>query len=204
MSAESIRPSAPAAPPVGITFSTQDVSQSTWLDNLRKVKEEDISELIIYCRFTIYSLEAELSDRPIAQEDNTLSTYFDTIQSQAQQINASNFVPEKQDLNDYGPFLAQEPSDSCDIEAARLFLWLVSRIMGWSHALLILHSLGKHKLKRLSEGRRVKLIKFMREKGESLFCPKLQEEAKNLGLTEQSMTPAPYVIELTKPVQVPT
>jgi hypothetical protein len=68
----------------------------------------------------------------------------------ANQINEEGLANEHElHLNQLCTFLA-DPDDAQternEIKIVRQYLWLVSRVIGWSYVLLILYSLGKHKL----------------------------------------------------------
>lgn len=71
---------------------------------------------------------------------------------------------------------------------ARQYLWLISRVVGWSYALLILCALGKHRIQRLDEDQRVKLIKYINKRRSSLFCPKLEDPATQCNLHQIRMS----------------
>ena len=113
----------------------------------------------------------------------------------ANQINEEGLTNEHElYLNQLCTFLA-DPDDAQternEIKIVRQYLWLVSRVVGWSYVLLILCTLGKHKLQKLDEDRRIKLVKHIVQNRGSLSCPRLEQKATHYNLCQIRMTLPP-------------
>ena len=105
-------------------------------------------------------------------------------------------------LNNLHTYLAGPDDARNEIKVVRQFLWLVSRVIGWSYALLILCTLGKHKLQKLDEDRRVKLVKYITQHRGSLFCPGLEVKAVRCNLHQIRMTIPPCLVTSSELLQI--
>ena len=148
--------------PISITFTTPTNPEFKRLDSLRGLREEEIEEIIIQLHGALAAFSAELTDRNRPWEDST-SDYCNRLQKKANEINRCG-LPEKyklsMDLLPTSPMaLGNGQPDRQDAKIARQFLLLVSRVMGWAFALLILVTLDKTTVLQLNEDQRVRILK---------------------------------------------
>lgn len=118
----------------------------------------------------------------------------------ANRINTRSLTDEHEDyLKNLYSFLADSRDaqiERNETKVARQYVWLVSRVIGWSYALLILCALSKHRLQKLDEDRRVKLVKHITQHRASLFCPKLKNKAIRCKLHQIRMNSPLYIVIL--------
>lgn len=62
------------------------------------------------------------------------------------------------------------------------YIHFVSTTVGWSYGLLILHTLGRHNVAKLSNDQRLKLIQYVKDHHVILHAPSLEREARTRGL----------------------
>jgi hypothetical protein len=151
--------------PISITFGTPTNPSFQWYDSFKGLADEELKEIVIHCRSATAAFFTEFSDRRKPWKDRTLEDYHDMLLENANRINRRGLTDKhKGYLKNLYPFLA-DPGDAQiernETKVARQYLWLVSRVIGWSYALLILCALGKHRLQKLDEDRRVKLVKYI-------------------------------------------
>lgn len=192
-------------PPITITLNPPANRSFTLFDSFQDLSDEELSEIVVQCRSATAAFFAELSDRQKPWDDYMLEHHCETIQQHANRINGAGLTTEYTDqLRDVHTFLA-DPSDAQAEHkgqtVARHFLWLVSRVMGWSYALLILCALGRNRVQRLDEDQRVKIVKFISKWRGSLYCWELGEKAIEYRLDQICMV-IHCIITSTKPSQV--
>ncbi len=180
--------------PISITFATPTNPEFKWLDSLRGLREEEIEEIIIHLHGALAAFFAELTDRNRPWEDSTLKDYCNKLQKKANEINRRG-LPEGHKLSlDLLPksptALSSVQPDRQDIKIARQFLWLVSRVIGWAFAILILLTLDKTTVLKLNEDQRVKILKHISQHRDSLYCRALEDKATQAQL-EQTRTSLP-------------
>lgn len=164
--------------PINIIFRTPTNPNFTWLDNFKGVEDQELDEIAIHCRSATAAIFTELSDRRNPWKDRTLEDYQAMLLKNAHQINEEGLTYEHEVyLDNLYTYLAGPGDARNEVKMVRHFLWLVSRVMDWSYALLLLCTLGKHRLQKLDEDRRVKLIKYITQDRDSLSCPTLKDRA---------------------------
>lgn len=164
--------------PISIIFRTPTNPNLTWLDTFRGITDEELDEFAIHCRNATAAIFTELSDRRNPWKDRTLEKYKDKLLRNAYQINKEGLTDgHKAYLDNLYLYLAGPGDTRNEIKLVRQFLWLVSRVTDWSYALLLLCSLGKHRLQKMDEDRRVKLIKHVTQHRDLLSCPVLRDRA---------------------------
>lgn len=178
-----------------IIFSTPTNPKFQWFDSFKDLTDKELNEIAIHCRSATAALFTELSDRRRPWKDQKLEDYQDILLKKANQINEKGLTNEHEHyLNQLYTFLA-DPDDAQternEIKIARQYLWLVSRVIGWSYVLLIFYTLGKDKLQKLDEDRRTKLVKHIVQNRDSLSCPRLGEQATHCNLCQIRMTLPP-------------
>ena len=193
--------------PISITFSTPTVSSCGWIDSFEEFEDEEIEEIILQCRSATAAFEAALSNRRNPSKDIALEGHYDALLENANDINRSGLTEDHEGrLKDVHSFLIDSEGNAQTehhaAKAARQYLWLVSRVTGWSYALLMLCTFGKNKVQRLSEDHRVNLIKHINEHRHSLFCPRLEDKAIKCSLDQIRMDLPLYIIISTKPSQI--
>lgn len=177
---------------ISITFGTPANPKFRWVDSFEGLTDEELDEIVVHCRSATAAFFTELSDRRQPRKDFTLEGYYDKLLKDANHINKKGFTEEHAlQLNHLYKSLA-DPGNAQDerneIKAARHFLWLVSKVIGWPYALLILCTLGKHKMRKLNEDQRVKLIKYITKHRGMLFCPRLKDKAIQCDLHQIRMS----------------
>ena len=164
--------------PISIVFRTPSNPNFTWFDTFKSITDEELDEFAIHCRNATAAIFTELSDRRNPWKDRTLENYQDMLLKNAHQINQGELNSEHEVyLDNLHTYLAGPGDARKDVKVATQFLWLLSRITDWSYALLLLCSLGKHRLQKMDEDRRVKLIRYIIQDRDSLFCPVLKDRA---------------------------
>lgn len=159
--------------PITITFSTSTVPGFEWIDSFKDLEDKAIEEILVYCRIATAAFEDELSHRRIPKADLAFENYCDMIRNQADIIRTTGLnATHHKSLNyELPPFLSHE-SKHHTLEAAKQFLWFVSRVLDRSYSLLIFCALRKT-IARLSQVQRAKLIKHMNQDRDLLFCQEL-------------------------------
>jgi hypothetical protein len=178
-----------------IILSTPTNPKLQWFDSFKDLTDKELNEIAIHCRSATAALFTELSDRRHPWKDQKLDNYQDMLLKNANQINEEGLtIKHELYLNQLCTFLA-DPDDAQternEIKIVKQYLWLVSRVIGWSYVLLILYTLGKHKLQKLDEDRRIKLVKHIVQNRDSLSCPRLEEKATRCNLCQTRMTLPP-------------
>jgi len=173
---------------ITITFGTLANRDFRWFDNLEDLTTEELDEIAIQCRSATAAFLTELTDRRRPWTDCALEEYYVILQRDANHIKKKGLTQEHElRLQGVYTFLA-DPGDTQternEKKAARHFLWLISRVIGWSYALLTLCALGKNKVEKLDEDQRVKITKFIIQRRGSLFCSSLEERSVTCNLDQ--------------------
>lgn len=167
--------------PISIVFSTSNKDSFRWFDNLKALTDEELNEIIIHSRSATAAFFAELSDRCKPWTDENSLKYYGILWTTAEQINETGFTNQHETrIQDSYPLLADSETGETarsETKLARQFLWLISRVTCWAHALLILCALGRHAIQKMDDDQRAKLIQFIAQNHKPLFCRKLQEKA---------------------------
>lgn len=178
-------------PPITITFSTPANLDFRWFDNLEGLTTEELDEIVIQCRSATAAFLIELTDRRRPWRDYALEDYCDILQQTANRINKKGLTKEQElQLQGVYTYLADSgdtQAERNDKKVARHFLWLISRVIGWSYALLTLCALGKNKVEKLNEDQRVKITRFIIQFRGSLFCSSLEEMSMTCELNQIRM-----------------
>ena len=175
-----------------IILSTPTNPKFQWFDSFKDLTDKELNEVAVHCRSATAALFTELSDRRHPWKDQKLEDYQDMLLKNANQIKEEGLNNEHElYLDRLCTFLA-DPDDAqterIEIKMVRQYLWLVSRVIGWSYVLLILYTLGKDKLQKLDEDQRIKLVKHIVQNRDSLSCPRLEEKAIYCNLCQIRMT----------------
>lgn len=174
--------------PVEITFNTPTVPTFAWYESHKRLTNQELNELIIQCRGATAAFCAELNDRYNPTSGDTSQIHYQRLEQAAERINeqgnAEAYANNMQDL--YG--MLDDPDDTqterTPSKLARHFIWLVSRVVGWAHALLILCVLGRETVRKLNEYQRAKIITHVFERQDILYCQSLQDQAASCKLTQ--------------------
>ena len=179
---------------INITLATPDHPEVNWLDSSEGLEELEIEGIILILRGALAAFSAELSDRRQPWTDEALEDYKGKLQETAKQINEHRLTKQHElHLDNSRSSLSQagsaqiEGKESNQSKAGRQYLWLISNLIGWPYVLLIICALGKHKIERIDEDQRVKLLKYIAEHRESLFCRKLEDRAIQCQFQEKCM-----------------
>lgn len=179
---------------IDITLATPTHPGTNWLDSLEGLEKEEIEELITILRGALAALSAELTDRREPSTDRALEDYKEKLQKIAKQINKQGLTETHEgDLDNLKISLAQagsaqvEREESQPSKAGQQYLRFISNVIGWPYALLIFCALGKHKVERINEVQRVKLLKYVAEHRKLLFCRQLEDRAVQFRCQEKRM-----------------
>ena len=177
---------------ISIVFGTPTNPNFEWYDGFKDVTDDELDEIAIYCRSATAAVVTELSDRRNPWTDRTLADYQETLLENATLINIKGLTNEHEGYLDnlYG-YLAGPGNARNEVKIARQFLWLISKVTDWAQALLVLCTLGKHKLQKIDEDRRVKLVEYVVQHRDRLFCPLLKDEAVRCNLQQIRMNLPP-------------
>lgn len=186
---------------ISITFGAPTKPHFNWYDSFEGLTDEELDEIVLHCRSATAAFFSELSDRRKPWKDSTLEAYYDQLRRNANHINekglTKEYTPHLQGLYLYLADPDGRQDKRNDVKVARHFLWLVSRVIDWSYALLILCSLGRHKVQKDDEDQRVKLIKYIAINRATLNCPRLEDEATQCKLYEIRMSLPLYIVTST-------
>lgn len=183
--------------PAHIAFCTPQNSTFTWTETFKDIPTADLEHLSIECRSALDSLEAELAVRQ-ARVDIKLEDYYVKLQEKARTINDMGALTEqdKVTLMKAGTFLEALRSDridSCRTREIRKdgtiykrLLWLISRVVGFAYALLLVCSVSRAKLERLTAMQSAILVKYVAQNRVSLSSRKLEGKANDPGLGKTS------------------
>ena len=180
---------------IDITFATPTHPELRWSDSFEGLEEEEIEELVNNLRVALAAFSAELTDRRKPETDRKFEKYKQKLQETAKQINEQGLTKAHEEhLGSLKLILAQagsaqgERKESKNSKAGRQYLWLISNVIGWPYVLLFFCALGKHKVERINEDQRVKLLKYIVNRRESLFCRRLEDRTIQFRSQEERMS----------------
>ncbi len=183
--------------PAHITFCTPEKSTLPWTETFKDITIAELEHLIIECRSALDSLEGERVDRQ-APVDIKLGDCYVKLQEKARTINDMGALTEQDKLTlmEAGTFLEVVRSDridSCRNREIRKdgtiyirLLWLISRVVGFPYALLLVCSVSRSKLERLTAMQIAKLVRYVAQNRDSLSSRALEEKANDPGLGKAS------------------
>ena len=176
-------------PAISITFSAPAKPHFQWYDSFEELTDSEVTEFAFLCRNATAAFFSEVTERRNPYYSG-VEKHYTMLHQNANQINDHGITKvHEANLKDFELYMVG-PADSQDKrrdrQLARQFLWSISRVTHWSHVLLILCTLGKHKLQQLNDGQRVKLLKYIVRHGVALFCPKLEDRAAQYNLYQTS------------------
>ena len=163
---------------INLTLVTPTHPECNWLDSFESLKEEEIEGILLILRGALAAFSAELTDRRMPWPDHELQNYKKKLQETARQINEQELTrTHKANLDSLTGYAQHERKESKQSKAGKQYLWLISNVIGWPYVLLIICALGKHKIERIGDNQRVKLLKYIVKHRESLFCRRLEDRA---------------------------
>ena len=175
-----------------IAFDASTKSDFRWFDSFEGLKDEELEGFAIQCRNAAIAFINELSHRRNPRRDYILEQYHDRLLANADRINSRGLDDDDEvDLKNSSTYLADSrevQTQRSEERLARQYLWLVSRVIGSSYTLLILRALGKHRVHKLGENQRVKLMKYIIQHRRSLSCPRLRDKAIEYNLQDLRMS----------------
>ncbi|MCJ1379040.1 hypothetical protein MMC17_002139 [Xylographa soralifera] len=174
-----------------VTLSTSKLHSIQWINGLDGVEDEELKELAFCCRTAMYALETELAERGSPQDDQRLDKIFcKSLLANAQAITKSGTLSEEQSQQLEGSQSFVEllngnaVLDQHELKNARNFVWLIARWFGWPFGLLVICSLGKTKLRTMSDAHRIKILKYISKNRMLLYCNALHLMASKLHFYE--------------------
>ena len=184
--------------PISITFDTSINSCFQWYDSFKGLADKELEEIVVHCRSATTVFFIELSNRRKLWKNRTLENYHDMLLKNVNRINRRGLIDEHEGyLKNLYSFLADSKDaqiERNETKVARQYLWLVSRVIGWFYALLILCALSKHRLQKLDEDQRVKLVKYITQHRDFLFCSKLANKVFRCKLHHIRMNLPLYIL----------
>ena len=179
---------------IDITFALPADSKFRWLDGLDRLGEDEIEERILIHRGALSALSAELTDRREPWWGQSLEYCKNMLQKTARTINDQGLTPTHEKYLDcLTSFLIQaacaeaEEREGKTGKTTRQYLWLISRVIGWHYVLLIFCAQGKHKIEHLDEDQRIKLVIYIAQDQETLFCHRLQDKVIQCNFSKKCM-----------------
>lgn len=167
---------------IDITLTSSTHSEFHWLNSFKSLEEKDIEKTILILRDALTVFSAKLTDRRKSWTNQALEINKKKIQKTVKHINEQGLTEMHEvNLNSLKLSLTQaecaqtERKESKPSKAERQYLWLIPSVIDWPYCLLIICVLDKHKIKRINEDQRVKLLKYIVKHRKSLFCCKLEE-----------------------------
>ncbi len=183
--------------PAHIAFCTPKKSRFTWTETYKDISDAELEHLAIECRSAYESLEAEIAVRQ-ARVDIKLKDCYETLQKKARTIKDMGALTEQDKVNliEAGTFLEALRSDRIDFCRTRenrkdgtLYiqrLWLFSRVVGFEYALLLVCTVSRRKLEKLTAMQSAILVKYVAQNCDSLSSRALKEKANDPGLGKTS------------------
>lgn len=175
-------------PTINITFNTPRVPSFKWYESHERLTIQELNELVIQCRSATAAFSTELNDRhfPSPQDEETRARHQSLGQT-AEQINHQG-LGKAHLINMQGLYgMLDDPQGQAERTPSRLarhFIWLVSRILGWPYALLVLCTFGREIIRKLNESQRARIITHIFDNRNSLFCQPLQDQATSCNLDQ--------------------
>ena len=169
-----------------------------WTDTFERVEDIELEELIVECRYVLHSLEVELEAREAPKKDTNLGYYSIRLQGRARNINKRGVLSDMDilSLEEAGIFLGPLRSgyiNSSQTRSSRKvsqiyiqLLWLISRVVSPAYALLLIYSVPRSNVERLSSSQRASLVRDMARHCDLLLSRVLEEKANELGLCKTS------------------
>lgn len=181
---------------IDVIFSTPTYRQFRWWDNLKSLQEGEVEELIMNLRGALSAFSAELADRRQPWCDNKMENYKKLLQNTAQEINKQGLTQTHETyLDSLNSFLIEAGCGHQMNKTSRAmaqYLGFFSTVIGWPYVFLIFCTLGKYKIEHLNEDQRIKLLTYIAQNREMLFCRELQNKAIQRNLSKNCMNPDEY------------
>jgi hypothetical protein len=173
-----------------INFSTSDNAQLSWTDSYEGISSDELEKLKIECQTAVHSLDAELSDRK-SQIDPAFERDIGSDRALLNSsLNRGRLLGTEVENHDGADrFLRAlkdgltEPPDST--RGDRIYghsLYLLSKVAGPAYVLLVICSLGKNRVQRMSPRRRVNLIRYIKQHEDLLYSPFFKSKAEESSL----------------------
>lgn len=166
---------------INITFGTPNGLNLQWFNSFDRLADGELDQLALLCCNAISALHVEILDRREPWDDQTIEKYYIELLESAIRINKDGLTSQHNSHLVEPYTLLKDPppntKESNDIKTFRRYLWSISKVAGWSYALLVLCTMGKHKMQKLDEHQRVKLLKRIVQHRDVLFCPSLEQVA---------------------------
>jgi len=185
--------------PAHIAFSTPKKPRFLWTDSFEDVGTAELEELLVECRNALHSIDAELAARSDPQVDTNLTNCYAKLQAKALSINRLGALSDQDrtSLEKARTFLGALKSGNIRYSQTRetrkgygnfeRLVWLTSRVAGPAFALLLICSLEKRTLDRLTSSRSTILLKHVVQNCDSLSSRVLEEKAIEFGLSTGSI-----------------
>ena len=180
--------------PINITLTSPNYPKFSWSDDLKSLGDGEIEEFTIILRGALSAFSAELADRFKPRKDQEFEHLKNLLQEAAQQINEQGLnATHERYLESLSPLLIQTEDNKVFLKtdahqmrekSMRQYFRIVSKVVDRPYVLLIICALGKHRIMFLREYHRIKLVKYIAQNQETLFCRRLQD------LPDQSKIPS--------------
>lgn len=160
-----------------VIFSTSAKKNFTWIDGLEDVTNEDITELIFHCEWSIAALVAECSKRKRASTEPEESlNHFKVIEENAEAVHKDDGLNKKQkslwDKN--RPYLIQlhcnrpVQGERYSHRICRQLCLQIQRWTNWTLTILLLISFGRENIYKIHISQAVQLAQLINAHQESL------------------------------------
>ena len=164
---------------IQISFNAPGQPDLHWPDffsSLTSITSEQLNEIVNQCHWASVAFYTELSDRREPWLDTRLKTYYKALRENADEINKMGYNKRHRACMDDLYELLDEAARP-DQRRAGEFLWLISKVIGWHYALLILCAFGKAQIQKMDEHQRIKILNYITQNRKVLYCRKLENEA---------------------------
>lgn len=171
----------------GIVFSTSNNFQFTWLDEFEGIETWEFEALILECRSAISAFLTELNHRKhVTARDTKHEKLQHKLISAAKRFDESGL--QKEDAKfilDRKPTLQMTLARSLEVTSNQPdfyldLLWLIRRLIGNTHLLLVICTIAKTSVKTRESA--MALVRFTAQNSEDLFCVALESRAMELGI----------------------
>ena len=160
---------------ISISYHTPTKPDCPSFGGLAGLPDNELDEIARQLRSATAAISAELSNRHGTKEAKA-DKYCDDLLEKANIIKSEGSTSDqKGSIREFLAYITDPSLVHRNIKRGKRFLWLVSSTTGWSYAILLFHVLGKRKIQRLCEAERVKLVEYVAQNRDLLYCPTLDD-----------------------------
>lgn len=158
---------------ISISYHTPTKPDCPSFGGLAGLPDNELDEIAFQLRSATAAVSTELSKRHGTKE---AKVDCDDLLEKANIVKSEGSTSDqKGSIRNFLTYMTGPGLVHRNIKKGQRFLWLISSTTGWSHAILLFHVLGKRKIQRLREEERVKLVEYVAQNRDLLYCPTLDD-----------------------------